>query len=193
MDLYNFLFLLSVIAHVFGLAYYFIQRRYAYWERLNVPFIKPRFPFGNIKGLNRTIHLSKLFQRLYNELKGQSQFGFGGIYFFMKPAVLATNLDFVRSVLIKDFNYFVSRGVYYNEKDDPLSGHLFSLDGDKWRTLRSKLTPTFTSGKMKFMFPTILSVADEFKATIDSMIHETNADLELKEILARFTTDIIGE
>jgi len=187
MEFYDLVFLLSV---VIGLAYYFIRQRYSYWERLNIPYSKPTFPYGNIKELGKTMHASQLFQKYYNELKGSAPFA--GLYFFINPAVLATSLDFVKSVLIKDFNHFVSRGVFYNEKDDPLSGHLFALDGEKWRGLRTKLTPTFTSGKMKFMFPTILKVADELTNTVNSLTNGTNADLEVKEILARFTTDVIG-
>lgn len=42
------------------------------------------------------------------------------------------------------------------------------------------------------MFPVILNVADELKETINSLIGGTNADFEIKEILSRFTTDVIG-
>lgn len=189
MNFYD-IFLFCVTA-VVGLAYYFIRQRYSYWERMNIPFIKPQFPYGNIKELGKTMHVSTLLQKYYNELKGAGPFG--GLYFFINPTILATDLDFIKSVLIKDFNHFVSRGgVFSNPKDDPLSGNLFLVDGDKWKRLRTKLTPTFTSGRMKLMLPMILNVADEFKGTVTSLINGMNAELEMKEILARFTTDTIG-
>lgn len=187
MQFYDILFLICAVVELF---HYFIQKRYSYWKRLNIPYIKAKFPFGNIQGLSRTIHISKLFQNHYNELKGKGQFG--GTFSFMTPTIVATDLDFIKDILIKDFNYFVSRGVYYNEKDDPLSGHLFSLDGDRWRQLRSKLTPTFTSGRMKYMFPTVLSVAEELQTSIESLVNANKSEIELKDILARYTTDVIG-
>lgn len=186
---YDILFLVCV---VIGLGYFLIRQRYSYWERLNVPYLQPTFPFGNLSGLGKRQHAAQLFQKHYDELKRPS-FPFGGFYFFINPTVLATDLDFVKNVLIKDFNHFVSRGVYYNEKDDPLSGHLFAVDGEKWRGLRSKLSPTFTSGKMKIMFPMILTVADELTKTLNVLANKvTDEGFEIKEILARFTTDIIG-
>ncbi|CAD7079519.1 unnamed protein product [Hermetia illucens] len=105
--------------------------------------------------------------------------------------VVATDLDFVKDVLVRDFNSFHGRGFYSNEKDDPISAHLFSLDGPKWRSLRMKLTPTFTSGKMKYMFPSIVEVSERFNQTLGEILNE-DSDLDVKEMLTRFTTDVIG-
>lgn len=105
--------------------------------------------------------------------------------------IFVTNLDFLKTVLIKDFQYFHDRGTYFNVKDDPLSGHLLNIEGDHWKKLREKLTPTFTSGKIRQMVPTIVDVGTKLEDFMNKII-ELNPEPEIKNILARFTTDIIG-
>lgn len=167
----------------------FWKHRTNHWKRHGIPYIPAEFPFGNFKGIGTNFHTSKLVQKYYRILKGQSSVG--GLFFFCNPVILALDLDLIKNIFIKDFNHFQHRGLYYNEEDDPLSAHLVSIRGSKWRNLRTKLTPTFSSGKMKFMFPTMIKVSDEFAQCVSEQV-QFNKQVELKELLARFTTDIIG-
>lgn len=165
------------------------KKVFTYWQSRNVLHNKPIFPYGNLKGIGDTIHQSMLAKNIYDQFKGQDKLC--GLYFFHQPIALLLDPELIKNVLIKDFNNFPERGIYYNEKDDPISAHLFNLNSTKWRRLRTKLTPTFTSGKMKFMFPTVMDVVDRFKHNLFEVLEETD-ELEIKDILARFTTDIIG-
>lgn len=177
------------IVTILSILYIYFKFSFNYWKSNGVPYLEPSFPYGNLKGFGVTIHPSIFFQNLYDKFKGSAQFF--GIYFFSEPVPVILDLDLVKNILVKDFDYFTERGIYYNEKDDPLSAHLFSLDGPKWKVLRPKLTSTFTSGKMKFMFPTIVEVGHQLRDCLDKLIKE-NDELEIKEVLARFTTDVIG-
>lgn len=71
---------------------------------------------------------------------------------------------------------------------------MFNLDNPKWKTLRVKLTPTFTSGKMKMMFGTVKDVGEKLIKTLgaESCVAVGNV-VEIKEIAARFTTDVSAE
>ena len=182
------MFLLLAIAAIIVLVYYYIKQFMTHWEKAGVPSIKPIFLIGNLKEVSQKRHLSEVLFDFYKEFKGKGPFG--GIYFFTKPVAILTDLDFIKKVLVKDFSNFSDRGAYFNEKDDPLSAHLFSIEGAKWKNLREKMTPTFTSGKMKMMFPTIVDVGNNF---VDTLNREAlSGKVEIKELLARFTTDTIG-
>lgn len=179
------LFLILLLA----LGYTFVRRKYSIWESQGVPFIPPKFPYGSIGGMGKDYHISEFGQKYYEEGKGKHQFI--GFYNILETGAVICDLDLLKTITIKDFNYFHDRGMYYNEKHDPLSANLFNLDGDKWKMLRSKLTPTFTSGRMKSMFPTIKTVVLELKDLMEELNAE-GPDIEMREILHRYTTDTIG-
>lgn len=69
---------------------------------------------------------------------------------------------------------------------------MFNIENDKWRQLRHKLSPTFTTGKIKMMFTTIDEVAVKLLKKIDSQSAADGGYVEIKDVLARFTTDVIG-
>lgn len=187
MELFNSatILLLGVLVYI-GIC---IKKKYSFWVGTGFPYIEPQFPYGSLKGSMDTIHLSHLLQKYYNEMKGKGPFG--GLYLLYRPAVLALDLDFVKQVLIKDFNYFQDRGVYYNEKDDPLSAHLIALDGPQWKALRTHITPTFSSAKVKIMFPAVVEISERLSDCFSNLIAESG-DLEVMDFFARFTTDVIG-
>lgn len=181
------LIVLSVLAAI----YYSIKRRYSYWHRHGVPFVKPTFPVGNLKDVGIKFHVCELLLKFYNEHKHRSPFV--GLYFFWSPVVLLTDLDLIKNVMAKDFSVFHERHFYHNEKDDPLSAHLFAIDGTKWKNLRAKLTPTFTSGKMKFMFGTVLEIGERLIERLNTVVSESTnqcVEVEMKNYWARYTTGI---
>lgn len=180
------LVLISVVTAVFA----FYKYKYHYWRSKNIPHDEPSFPYGNIEGFGKTIHPAHFMQQLYKKYKPTGA-KYCGVYFLVRPVAVMLDLDLIKQILIKDFANFNSRGIFYNEVDDPLSAHLFSLDGEEWKKLRHKLSPTFTSGKMKFMFPTIVEVGERFRDCLFDVVKE-HEELEIKDLLARFTTDVIG-
>ncbi|EDS45780.1 cytochrome P450 6A1 [Culex quinquefasciatus] len=181
--------LLYLVTIVTVMIYVWIKRRYSYWKDRGVPSLEVSFPAGNLQGIGHR-HLGLIMQDLYGKLKGSGA-KFGGIYSFLKPMVMVLDLDFAKDVLVREFQYFHDRGMYYNEKDDPLSAHLVSLEGDKWKSLRTKLTPTFTSGKMKMMFGTIEEVVDRLEGCIRVRV-ESGECIEIRDIISRFAMDVIG-
>lgn len=158
---------------------------------MGVPFAPPTFPYGNLKGISKNFHQFEIHQKIYEKFKGNGE-PFTGVFAYFTPIVLVTSLDFIRTVFVKDSACFIDRGAYYNEKDNPISAHLFNLDNPKWKILRTKLTPTFTSGKMKMMFETVVEVGERFVKKLESEAKIAGNELEIKEYASRFTTDVIA-
>lgn len=177
---------LLVLAFGSLLLYICVQNRYKYWKNRGIYQIEPAFLLGGVR-FDR--HFVYRIREQYIKAKGQPVYG---NYNFLAPMLHVIDLNLVKQILVKDFQYFTSRGALYNAHDDPISEHLFAMDGNqKWKNLRAKLSPTFTTGKMKYMFPTLVAVGEQFFNVLCHKL-ETDSEVEMKDLLARFTTDIIG-
>lgn len=158
---------------------------------MGIPYIEPKLPFGNF---NDTFFGKAQFgipvESIYREMKDRG-YKYGGCYLITKPAFVPIDPDLVKHILIKDFGKFQDRGVYYNEKKDPLGANLFALEPHKWKTLRNKLSPCFSSGKLKSMFQTFVQCGETLEEVLEE-ISKSGQPLDIKDIAARFTTDIIS-
>lgn len=121
------------------------------------------------------------FHDAYMKYKNHRAFG---MYTLHKPNLVITDPDLIRTVFTREFESFHDRGMYSNEKIDPLSGHLFLMSGKKWRNMRIKLTPTFTSGKIKQMFPILKECSEELAKYLESKAHMRDS-IDIKDIFAR--------
>ncbi|XP_055696248.1 cytochrome P450 6A1-like [Lutzomyia longipalpis] len=181
--------LLVIIGGSGFLIYSWSMRKFRYWKDRGIAYVEPEFPYGNTKGVSRDVRFSDILTSFYNRFSGREKFV--GMYIFMRPIGVAIDPELVKKILVKDFHNFQDRGLYHNEKDDPLSGHLFTLEGEPWRVLRTKLSPTFTSGKIKMMSNIMVEVTSELKRIVDEQMHES-CDMDINDTMARFTMDIIG-
>ena len=92
-----------------------------------------------------------------------------GIFSFMKPALVIKDPEIVRQIFVKDFNSFTDRDpakrldtTFGENRDiDTYWKHqLTSLNGNKWKDVRSTFSPVFTSGKMKLMMKFIRAISE---------------------------------
>lgn len=183
--------IISIISFLCLYILYYFFNAFKYWERRGIPYIKPTFPFGNTEdSFLRRKTIGVVIQDIYKKLK-EKNLKFGGYYVLSKPMLMILHPDIIKQVMVKDFRYFQDRGIYHNEEADPLTCHLFAVGGQKWRTLRAKLSPTFTSGKMKIMFHTLTTCGRILEEVIEDSTRQSEP-LEMKDIAARYTTDIIS-
>lgn len=184
--------LLNAIVTVilFGIisVYLYVKYLYSYWQRYGIPYIKPSFPFGNF-GKNFMLKLSVGEQ--VDEFYRSTVEPFIGVYAIFRPTLIPCDPDFIRNILIKDFQHFTDRCVYIDEENDPISAHLFSLPNEKWKNLRNKLTPSFTLGKMKAIFPTLIECTNSLQTRIEN-VAKSNEIVAIGDVTASFTLNVIS-
>lgn len=180
---------LLLIAIVGILVYIDFKIQFKFWKNKRIPYLQPIFPMGNITDiLKPKVHFGYLIQKIYSRMKNAGDYC--GIFFSRNPVLLILTPEFAKTILVRDFSHFMDRGVFSNEKIDPLGANMFFLEGIRWKNLRAKLTPTFTSGKLKQIFHTIFDVGNKFVKYLEPFA-ESSQDIEVYDLFARYTTDAI--
>ncbi|XP_011862719.1 PREDICTED: probable cytochrome P450 6a14 [Vollenhovia emeryi] len=180
--------LCGIAVIILGLYYYFTST-FDFWKSRGVRGPRPMPLFGNFKDvMANNVSASDYLTEMYNTYKDEPMFG---IFARKTPLLIMKDLDLIKDVLIKDFTLFANRGFPTFEKAEPLSQHLFSLEPKRWRPLRTKLSPVFTSGKLKEMFSLILECADHLVQYMEKIESDTES-VECRELAAKYTTDVIG-
>lgn len=163
---------------------------YDYWEKKGFPYLAGSFPYGTQPSLVRpTRYVGYNIKEIYDSFEGQPCVG---IYSFTKVQLMLRDTDLIKNVLVKDFNNFRDRSKALFPVVQPLALSLFSLQGWKWRTMRIKLTPTFTSGKLKLMYGLFQVCAERFQKKLTAEVKTSDGIIDVKDFVSRLTFDIIS-
>lgn len=161
-----------------------------FWKDRGVHYVKPLLLFGNYKDIilaKRPVLDVQL--DIYNKLEGEK---FGGYHEMISPVLMVRDPELIEKVLIKDFSHFVDRqGSLVDIESEPLSAGLSLLTGNQWRHMRYKLTPTFTSGKLKGMFEQMYNCGDELVKELEK-VTVTGEAVESKTVMSLFSSDVIA-
>lgn len=182
------LILTALITTLIVSIYFYVKNTFSYWKRKGVPFVEPVFPFGNLK--NVFLQKSSLPGQL-SELYKSTDEPFCGIYSSMEPILLVRDPQTVRDILVKDFPYFNERGWFVDEKVDPMYNNILMQNGEKWKDMRTKLTPAFSPNKVKDMFPTMIECGKTLEKYMRKYA-ENSETVEVREVFALLATNIIA-
>lgn len=148
-------------------AYLYMTRKFNYWKKRGVLEVSPTPFVGNF---TECVLLQKnpgyFMKDLYDRGKEMPYVGF---YVFDKPCLLVRDRELIKNVLVKDFNYFHDRYSSPDSKDRLGYANLFFIKNPAWKILRTKLTPVFTSGKLKKMFDLMLECAENLDVYLKSL------------------------
>jgi hypothetical protein len=83
--------------------WYYCAYKYSFWKKKGVKFIKPTFPFGNMRDiilLRKPI--AEVIKELYDEFPEEP---YVGIYRFLSPMLLIRDPGLIKQVMVKGFSF----------------------------------------------------------------------------------------
>ncbi|XP_041959210.1 cytochrome P450 3A27-like isoform X1 [Alosa sapidissima] len=160
---------------------------YGYWpygvfKKLGIPGPKPVLFFGNMLNYRKGFH--------YFDLECFRAYGrMWGIFEGRQPILCIMDTDLIKTVLVKEcYSYFTNRRTF--GLDGELHDSVFTAKDEDWRRIRSVLSPSFTSGRLKEMF----GIMKKHSHTLVNSMKK-DADLgrpsDTKEYFGAYSMDVV--
>ncbi|CAH1645266.1 unnamed protein product [Spodoptera littoralis] len=179
--------LLIWVAVLIAVVVLYLRQLYSTFSRHGIKHFKPVPLLGNMsKVLFRRQHLANNIVELYNAFPEEK-------FEFLNEAVLLRDLELVKKVCVKDFEYFVDHRSF--GIDSFFARTLFLLRGQEWKDMRSTLSPAFTSSKIRLMVPFMVEVGDQMIDSLKKRIEDSKGgyiDIDCKDLTTRYANDVIA-
>lgn len=132
--------------------YFYVKKCNNYWKERGIVTVNTNFVFGTL--LDFLIGRRSIEQIHEDIYKTEPNEPYVGIYNMLKPVLLIRDPELIHRITVNDFSYFHDR-----QKTSTEGGRLIysvaALGGEEWKTVRNKLIPTFSTGKMRKMYDLI--------------------------------------
>ncbi|XP_018375599.1 PREDICTED: cytochrome P450 9e2-like [Trachymyrmex cornetzi] len=170
--------------------YYLLFKDLNYFKKHGIPYVKPLPIVGSMKStFLRRESIPDFIKSVYNLFPDAKYIG---LYDVKNPIIMLRDPELIKSVTLKHFDMFMDHISFVDENQDPVFGkNLAALRGERWREIRSILSPAFTSSKMKTMYKLMFDCGVDFGSYLAQLPPEERI-MEIKDVFTRFTNDVIA-
>lgn len=179
-----------LIATCLFVGYLRFKKRYIYWKNRRIPFPNPNLIFGNFKDM----FLSKATEaEVINEIceKFENE-KFVGLYYLWTPVLLIKDMDLVKNVTERDFQFFSDHPEITGDSEvDSVSNSLFTMKGSVWKERRLYFTKLFSPKKIKEYFLNIEAGLNILLKNVEECAKD-GKDVESIKLVEKYTVHAIA-
>uniref|UniRef100_A0A8C5G2G0 Cytochrome P450 3A n=1 Tax=Gouania willdenowi TaxID=441366 RepID=A0A8C5G2G0_GOUWI len=186
-DMGHFLYLSAetwtLVVALITLFFVYAYSTYGTFKKMGIPGPKPVLLYGNMLAYRQgLIDFDQDNFRKYGKT--------WGIFDGRQPVLCIADPTMIKAVLVKEcYSFFTNRRNF--RLNGPMYDAVNLVKDDRWRRIRSILTPSFTSGRLKEMFGIMKHHSDNL---VSSMKKTADKDepLDFKELFGSYSMDTVA-
>ncbi|XP_043284697.1 cytochrome P450 9e2-like [Venturia canescens] len=135
-------------------------------------------------------HFTDMIESIY---RFNEEADYVGFYDLRDPMILIRSPELLKNIAVKHFDHFTDHRNFFDLDSESLfSKNLFALRGEKWKEVRTLLSPAFTGSKMKNMFELMSTCGNNFVEHLVNVSLDKSNIVNSKDIFTRFSNDVIA-
>ncbi|XP_051573321.1 cytochrome P450 3A30-like [Myxocyprinus asiaticus] len=113
-----------------------------------------------------------------------------GIFDGRLPILMVNDLEMIKAIMVKEcYSTFTNRRDTNAELAGPFADGISVVKDERWRRIRGTLSPYFTSGRLKEIFPIAETHADRFIQNMTKRDQEQ--PVKIKDAVAPYSLDVV--
>ena len=163
-----------LIVVVTTLLYFWGTKGHDFFSKQGIPYVKPWPILGSQPSVMNGIAYE------YDKQNAKKYGPTWGVFAGRTPHLYTVDQELIKRILIKDFDHFMNRRGF-EKSDDVFTQTLDTLHDEKWKKIRSGLSPIFTTGKLKGMMKPISDCVDSLVERLKQKITADGDDVDISE------------
>ncbi|XP_037036008.1 cytochrome P450 9e2-like [Bradysia coprophila] len=184
---------LIISAVALFLFYKYLSKDHDFFKKSGLKAMNPFLLLGNTGSLlMKRLSMGNSILFMYNAFPNEK---INGFFDFLSPVYMIRDPELIKKLAIKEFDHFQDHKSVIGGDVDPMMGStLISLRGQRWKSMRSTLSPAFTGKKMRLMFELIDECSGQ---VVDHFLKRNSSEegthaVDMKDVFSRFTNDVVA-
>ncbi|CAG2107870.1 unnamed protein product, partial [Medioppia subpectinata] len=157
-----------------------------YWSKRNISGPKPIPYVGNM--LSLALNARPVVDMDWYKTYGKTH----GFYEWGAPILTVSDPELIKQILVKDFYKFRNRRPVPGKGTGIFSKTMLTARDDQWKRIRAIASPTFSSYKLKRLYPLINECCRDFLAALDRDVSTGRTEVDLKLVMGAYSMDVIA-